>query len=225
MSSRSETVTKTTPSEVDKEKAETVRQLRALLFPALTSQLSGGMTSASQEGLESLAAKGIFSSAAGGVPQGDAALLATLPTGNPGKNNALNMALQLYGYGSVGGGGTRTSTGSSNKGIVGAGINSGVQGYRLGRELYDVLSPAGETGFNYGAGIAQTGTEPGNQWLINDPSAAQLGGMQSGWEIPMEAGAAIEAGMAAAAATEAMAIGGATEGISDMAALYALMFA
>ncbi len=150
MSSKDTATTTVTPSAFDESKAKTVNQLRELLFPAMTPQLSGSMTSKSQEGMEASNFKGLTTAAGSGVERGNDALLSSMATGRGDKSSALNMALQLYGYQPMTQASTATkSSGANAAGKTGAGVNAARTAYNLGKELYDWYNQPTNTPFEY----------------------------------------------------------------------------
>lgn len=96
--SESTNTTTTTPSPFDEEKAKTLNALRGILFPEMAPSLGNTMTSQTQSGIDTANKKGIAAAAGGGVESGDVNLLNNMVTSKGNNNNALNMALQLYGY-------------------------------------------------------------------------------------------------------------------------------
>ena len=87
-----------TPSPWDIEKAKTLNMLRSLLFPSLTSDLAGATTSKSQGASDLETAKGVFQNAGAGVGKGDVNLLDSMSKSLGKNNNAMSMAMQLYGF-------------------------------------------------------------------------------------------------------------------------------
>jgi hypothetical protein len=126
------------PSEFDKEKSETLGQLRGLLFPALTPQLSGAMTSQTEQGLMSANKKGISSAASAGINQGSESLINAMGTGKGDNANALNMALQMYGYAPSSQSSSKSSASPSPMGAAASMGNLGGSVYRAGKEAYNM---------------------------------------------------------------------------------------
>lgn len=87
-----------TPSPWDTEKAKTLNMLRSILFPSMTPDLAGASTSKSQGASDLATAKGIYSGAASGKGKGDISLFDSMSKSMGKNNNAMNMAMQLYGY-------------------------------------------------------------------------------------------------------------------------------
>lgn len=190
-----------TPSQFDLQKAQTLSQLRELLFPAMTPQLSGAMTSKTEQGLMTANQKGMGAAAGAGVGPGAESLISMMGSGKGDKSSALNMALQLYGYAPSG---QPSSTSTAKPSAMGAGASIAGLAGSAGKLGYDIYKnwPASQydpySNFNYPEGTAMT---PGN-YMVNTPTDYGAGA-----GISAEAGAgmgAAEAGTgAAAAASEA----------------------
>jgi hypothetical protein len=199
------------PSLVDEQKARTLNMLRGLLFPALTPEVAGAMTSRTQEGMDSTNKKGLSSSAGSGLQKGDVGMLSNMAAGKGNNNSALNMALQLYGYGGTGSPSSNTTSKASaaqTAGAYGALGGSGMNALKEGYQAYNKYTQAYQdnmaSSVNSGPGYTQdpnfTGFKDGVAQF--NPEA---------FSLSPEAMGAIDAGVGSAAGIEGFGLGGAID--------------